>query len=293
MATCAAVIVNFNAGPYLRQAVGSITGTPDISEIIVVDNASGDGSLDLLAPAPGLTLVRNEDNLGFAAACNIGIERSRSDVVLLLNPDCVVEPGAVRRLMDVMATSERVGMVGPRLVNADGSEQAGGRRMMPTPWLAFVRTTGLSRFYPKAFDDFALHQRPVPDGPVEIEAISGACMLVRRKAIEDVGPLDAGYFLHCEDLDWCMRFLQGNWEIMFVPDARVIHHKGVSSRPMSLRVELYKHRGMARFYRKFYAKKHSPWFSAFLLGGIWARFAATAARIQIRRGMGRIWKMVR
>lgn len=293
MATCTAVIVNFNAGPYLRQAVASIADVPDIAEVIIVDNASGDGSLDLLAPAPNLVVVRNESNLGFAAACNIGIARSASEFVLLLNPDCVVEPGALRRLLAVMASSERIGMAGPRLVNVDGSEQAGGRRMIPTPWLAFVRATGLSRFYPKVFDDFALHQRPLPDGPVEVEAISGACMLARRKAVEDVGMLDADYFLHCEDLDWCMRFLQKHWKIMFVPDARVVHHKGVSSHPMSMRVELYKHRGMARFYRKFYAEQHSPWLSAFVLGGIWTRFATTAARIQIRRGMGRLWKMVR
>jgi GT2 family glycosyltransferase len=115
-------------------------------------------------------------------------------------------------------------------MNEDGTEQAGGRRKIPTPELAFVRATGLSRLFPRRFNDFTLHLEPLPETPAEVEAISGACMLARRAAIADVGPIDEGYFLRCEDLDWCMRFLQCEWKILFVPDVTAIHRKGGACR---------------------------------------------------------------
>ena len=127
---------------------------------------------------------------------------------------------------------DRVGMVGGLLVNEDGTEQGGGRRTVPTPWRSFVRAFGLQRFancWPKLFYDFHLHKQPLPDSPIEVEAISGACMLVKRDVMEDVGLWDEGYFLHCEDLDWCMRFRQKGWKILFVPDARISHALGACS----------------------------------------------------------------
>ena len=123
----------------------------------------------------------------------------------------------------------------------------------------------------------------MPDAPVEVEAISGACMLVRRAAIADVGPMDEGYFLHCEDLDWCMRFLQRDWKILFVPDVTAIHRKGVSSHDRVLRVELYKHQGMVRFYKKFFLALYPRWVSLPLLAGVWLRFVLIAARVQVVR----------
>jgi GT2 family glycosyltransferase len=132
----------------------------------------------------------------------------------------------------------------------------------------------MSVWWPTIFFDFHLHKQPLPSGPIEVEAISGALMLVSRAALEDVGPWDEAYFLHCEDLDWCMRFRQKGWRILFVPDAPVIHYQGHSSRARPMFVEWHKHKGMVRFYRKFFSHQY-PGFLMGLVGvAVWIRFSA-------------------
>jgi len=275
------VIVNFNAGSALAKAVTSVLDVSRVGRVIVIDNASEDMSMETLhavtAHEPRLVCVQNKFNLGFARACNMGVQAAAADYLLFLNPDCDVQAGALEKLIDSIEKNERVGMAGPLLLNTDGTEQAGGRRMVPTPWRSFVRAFGLSKYrdrYPKLFTDFQLHQEPLPDGPIEVEAISGSCMMVRRDAMLDVGLLDEGYFLHCEDLDWCMRFRQQGWGILFVPDARVTHSQGTCGKDRPLFVEWHKHKGMMRFYRKFFHHQY-PGALLWIVGaGVWLRFAA-------------------
>jgi GT2 family glycosyltransferase len=176
------------------------------------------------------------------------------------------------------------------LLNPDGSEQGGGRRAIPTPWRSFVRAFGLSRFakhWPRLFFDFHLHKQPLPTQPIEVEAISGACMMVKRAAMTEVGPWDEGYFLHCEDLDWCMRFRQKGWKIMFVPSARVTHALGVSSRSRPIFVEWHKHKGMMRFYRKFFRRQYPGVMMGLVALGIWLRFGLVAGYYTLKRVIGR------
>jgi len=280
--TVSLIVVNYNAGNCLRACVSSALNQVD--EVIVVDNASSDDSLaNLEAVFPGerkLKIVRNRENLGFAAGCNIGVEHSSGSRLLFLNPDCVLEPDSVRHLLRVLNDRQDVGMVGGLLVNPDGTEQAGGRRAIPTPWRSFVRAFGLSRLadrWPRLFFDFHLHKQPLPTHPIEVEAISGACMLVNRAAMQGVGHWDEGYFLHCEDLDFSMSLRGKGWKIMFVPDARIVHAKGGCSRSRPLFVEWHKHRGMMRFYRKFFQHQYPGplmWLVAF---GIWLRFGLVAS----------------
>jgi hypothetical protein len=164
---------------------------------------------------------------------------------------------------------------------------------MPTPWRSFVRALGLNCFakrWPNLFFDFHLHKQPLPDRPIEVEAISGACMLVKREAIEDVGLWDEGYFLHCEDLDWCMRFRQHGWKIMFVPDAKVVHQKGVCSRSHHVFVEWHKHKGMMRFYRKFFRDQYPGVLMWLVAVGVWLRFFWVAAYYTVRRASGMWWR---
>ncbi|WP_305790623.1 glycosyltransferase family 2 protein [Candidatus Endoriftia persephone] len=275
------IIVNHDAGPMLADCIAS--SLDQAEEIIVVDNASSDNSLALLEarfPAEShIHLIRNRTNLGFAAACNIGLERARGDYLMFLNPDCLLELGCVARLVSAHKSYTDTGMVGGLLLNPSGTEQGGGRRAVPTPWRSFVRAFGLyslSHRWPRLFFDFHLHEQPLPEQPIEVEAISGACMLVSRNALEDVGPLDAGYFLHCEDLDWCMRFRRKGWKILFVPDAKIIHYRGVCGLGKPIFVAWHKHRGMIRFYRKFF-KHQYPGVLMWLVGlGVWLRFGATA-----------------
>jgi GT2 family glycosyltransferase len=207
---CEVIIVNFNAGEFLTAAVESALRSRSVAHVYIVDNASTDGSLDFLPHGHDdrLTIINNTANLGFAAACNLGLMRTASENVLLLNPDCCVMEGAIDRLITALRSANHVGMVGPLLLNPDLSEQAGGRRMLPTPSLVLARLFGAARLHrllPFRPPDFLLHKDPLPEGPAEVEAISGACMMVREEMITDIGPLDEGYFLHGEDLDWCMR----------------------------------------------------------------------------------------
>ncbi len=289
------IVVNFNAGPLLRTCIDSVLRCPLDVEIIVVDNASSDGSLAAITGLPGVQIIQNPANVGFAAGCNIGARVATAQFLLFLNPDCSFEPGALLKLLDAFAADPQTGMVGGFLTNLDGTEQAGGRRAVPTPWRSFVRAFGLARFanrWPRLFFDFHLHKQKLPDHAIEVEAISGACMMVSRKAMEDVGEWDEGYFLHCEDLDWCMRFRQRGWKILFVPSAQITHVLGVCSRSRPVFVQWHKHKGMMRFYRKFFQHQYPSFLMGLVGMGVWLRFGLLATYITAKRagralGLGR------
>ena len=185
-----------------------------------------------------------------------------------------------------MKTHVDAGMVGGLLINPDGTEQRGGRRAVPTPGRSLAQALGfgaLAHRYPGLFSDFMLHQQPLPDQSIEVEAISGACMLVHHEALEEVGPLDEGYFMHCEDLDWCMRFRRKGWKILFVPDAKVMHYKGTCSKGRPIFVEWHKHKGMIRFYRKFFRDHYPLPLFWLVVVGVWVRFGILAGYYSLRR----------
>jgi GT2 family glycosyltransferase len=290
MSGVSVIIINYNAGNMLRRTVQPLLSSTSVAEVFVGDNGSTDNSMEdierLAASPTRLTCIRNKNNIGFSKACNIALAAASSDYLLFLNPDCIIHNDALEIMLACMKSSPQAGMAGPLLLNPDGTEQAGGRRAVPTPWRSFIRAFGLSGLrsrYPRLFSDFLLHQQPLPDGPIEVEAISGACMLVRRDALLDVGPMDEGYFIHCEDLDWCMRFRQRGWKIMFVPDARVVHHQGTCSKPRPIFIEWHKHKGMMRFYRKFFRHQY-PFVLMWIVGvGVWLRFSAVAIYHSIQK----------
>jgi hypothetical protein len=292
---CDVVIVNYNAGMLLADCVSSVFAA-GAARAIVVDNHSTDGSLEHLEHAvknEKLIVIRNDKNLGFAAACNIGAQASSAHHVLFLNPDAVLAPDALTKMAAVLDTADDVGMVGGFLCNPDGTEQPGGRRVFPTPKRAFMRALGLSRlarFFPEVFSDFLLHKEPLPTKPVPVEAISGACMLVKRESMDDVGLWDEGYFLHCEDLDWCMRFKHKGWKVMFVPDARVTHLWGACSRSRPYFVEWHKHRGMLRFYKKFFHHQYPGLLWGMVVVGVWLRFVMVAGYCTGRLVLAKIGK---
>lgn len=284
--TISSIIVNYNSGEFLRESVNSLLNYVGDVEIIVVDNKSTDESLDSILFDPQIKIIHNNSNLGFAVACNIGTKIATGSHLLYLNPDCEFKPPALDKLLGILNSDQSVGMVGGLILNSDGSEQAGARRAIPTPWRSFVRAFGLAKLskrWPRLFFDFHLHKQPIPTLPIEVEAISGACMLVKREAITDVGLWDEGYFLHCEDLDWCMRFRLKGWKILFVPDAVVHHAKGISSSGRPVFVEWHKHRGMIRFYRKFFQHQYPFGLMSLVWLGVWIRFAALAFALTAKR----------
>jgi GT2 family glycosyltransferase len=291
------IIVNFNAGDLLAECVGAVLASPVRSQVLVSDNGSTDGSLRLVRARfgadPRLTLVENGENLGFAAGNNRVLGRAEAPYLLFLNPDCIVGPETLARMLAFMESNPDAGMAGCIIRNPDGTEQVASRRVIPDPWIGLVRVLHLDRLWPRLTQGRRLNLtgQPVPDRPVQVEAISGSFMLVRRAALGEVGPLDEGYFLHCEDLDWFVRFARAGWGIYLVPDAEVVHHKGACSTGRPLRVEWHKHRGMARFFRKFQFRDHSLPFALLVLVGIWAHFVVSGGvnglRLVARRlGLG-------
>lgn len=284
-----AVVVNYNAGQYLESCIRSLL--PQVDEILIVDNCSTDGSLNIFinqySSETKLKIIRNDSNLGFAAACNIGINHVRGGYILFLNPDCIIEDHVVTHLAEALGGDASIGMVGGLLLNPDGTEQGGSRRAIPTPWRSFVRAFGLNHFadrWPKLFFDFYLYNQPLPQQPIEVEAVSGACMMVKQTAIKEVGLWDDGYFLHCEDLDWCMRFHQSGHKVMFVPHAKVLHSLGVCSRSRPIFVEWHKHRGMIRFYKNHFRRQYPGVLMWLVVIGVWLRFGMVITR----HGIGRL-----
>lgn len=277
------VIVNFNAGKLLGRCVAAVIGLPAVARVVVVDNASADGSIEALRRRFGheskLTVIENRTNVGFSRANNIALEHldPSSPYVLFLNPDCLVSGSVIDRLQRFMDHHPDAGMAGCLIANPDGSEQRGCRRRFPTPFNslgALFPFLAALPFIP-ADSGFNLAGGPLPVHPVEVEAISGSFMFVRRSAINLVGRLDEGYFLHCEDLDWCKRFILGGWKIYFVPEVKVIHYQGACSRRRPLRVSWHKHRGMLRFYGKFYREQYGFWLFLLVAAAVWGRFVMT------------------
>lgn len=277
------VIVNYNGGELVSAAIDALRDSGIPLEVIVADNGSRDGSFESLCHRfdgnPCIHFIDNGANLGFARASNLAIARARGRYVLLLNPDCLVYPGTLKRVVAALKSRPQAAMAGCLIRNPDGTEQAGSRRAVPTPWRTFVRLFHLNKLFPKSphFRSFVLTETPLPEKPVPQEAISGAFMLVRYEALEGVGLLDEAYFLHCEDLDWCMRFRQAGWEILFVPNAEAVHYKGYCSRGRPSFVSYHMHKGMIRFYRKFFRHQYPAPLMWAVAAAVWARFVLLAA----------------
>lgn len=292
------ITVNFNAGSHLSTGARSVLASSVPVEVFVVDNASADDSLASLRAAfqseHRLRIIESSTNLGFAKANNLALPEAHGDWLLFLNPDCVIQPDTIAGMQQALIRHPEVGMAGCLLLNPDGTEQAGCRREMPRPGKAFARAFGLGGLARRlGFEgglarDFVRTGDPLPPHPVEVDAISGAFMFVRREALEAVGPLDDGYFLHCEDLDWCERFRRAGFPVLFVPDVTVVHDKGASSRGRPVRVLWHMHRGMVRYYRKFLRYEYPLPLFGLVLGGIWLRFGVLAAVATVRLGMNRV-----
>jgi hypothetical protein len=268
------VVVAHDSGEWLRRCAESVLAQSAAVELIVVDNASRDGSLERLPRDPRLQLLRNPDNRGFGTACNQGAAMAHGDALLFLNPDCVLPREAVAQLRARLAADAALAILGAQLINPDGTPQAAARRRTPTPARALRRMLGGWR------DAVELPRAAAAGaGGVEyVEAISGALMLLPRARFEALGGFDEGYVLHCEDLDLCRRALLAGGRIGVAHEVEVLHHKGTSSRARPVWVEWQKHRGMLRYYRRFDAAAAPAWLRAAVPLGVWLRFPFAALR---------------
>jgi GT2 family glycosyltransferase len=276
-----AVIVNYNAGDWLQACVESIRRSDYGAGVVVVDNASTDDSIaNLGARGDAVRLILNTSNVGFARANNQVLENHGAEFYVLVNPDCRVEADTIGTVISAMRRDNDIALASCLIKNADGSTQKTCRRRFPTPATALARTLGLNVLWPEKFRDFDYGDGEAKSGVEYVEAISGAFMVVRATAMDSVGYLDEGYFMHCEDLDWCKRFWQAGFKVAFIADTFVTHAKGVSGR--TLRVNWYLHQGMLRFYRKFYLDDYPRLLFALVYLGVFLSFLGRSTMILLR-----------
>ena len=256
------IILNFNTRDHLRTCLQSVRdeGSALEAEIIVVDNASTDGSAAMVAAEfPWVQLIRAPRNGGYAYGNNLALREARGSSLMLLNPDTRVPPGGFAMLLERLHADRRVGIVGPKLLRPDGSMHLASRRSFPTPPVAFYRFSGLSRIFPRSsrFGRYNLTFLD-PDVPVEVDSVCGACMLLRREVIDQIGLLDERFFMYGEDLDWCLRARQAGWIVRYEPATVYLHQHGAASSKRAVRTTFYFFRAMDLFYQKHYVERYHP-----------------------------------
>ncbi|MDY4554749.1 MAG: glycosyltransferase family 2 protein [Prevotella sp.] len=253
------VIVNYNVKYYVGQCIDSVRRALQgiDSEIIVVDNHSRDGSVDYLSKIEGVRIIESGHNLGFSKANNIAIRQSTAEYVLMLNPDTIVAEDAIRMIIDFADSHPQAGGIGVRMHNDWGTTARESRRGLPSPMTSFYKIIGLSKRLPQHRKYGRYYMGWLPwDSPSRIEVVSGACFLVRRKALDEVGLMDEDYFMYGEDIDLSYRLLKGGWENWFVP-ADIIHYKGESTQKTSFNYVHVFYNAMLIFMRKHYS--HLSW----------------------------------
>ena len=251
------IIVNWNTREILRDCLASVyeqAGDVDY-EVIVVDNASTDGSVEMVKSSfPQVALIENDENRGFAAANNQGIGISKGRYVLLLNSDTIVLGGAIARTVEFADAHPRVGVTGCRVLNRDKTLQP-TCFMFPSVLNMFLACTYLYKLSPKSRFFGREHMTWWDRNDVrEVDVVTGCFMLVRREAIEQVGVMDEQFFMYAEETDWCYRFRKSGWQVMFTPTAEIIHLGGQSTakRPVAMTIQV-------RMSVLKFIKKHFGW----------------------------------
>lgn len=268
------VVVSYNVAPLLERCLRSILAHPvPEMEVLVVDNASSDGSPGLVAERfPTVALMANEQNLGFGAACNQAIRRAAGRYLAFVNPDAEVQGESLAHLVAFLDCRPRVAVAGGRLRYADGSFQHSAFRFpsLTQVWLDFfplnwrLLESRLNGRYPRAWDETAY--------PIDFPL--GAFFAARRAAVDEVDLFDEGFFMYVEEVDWCYRFKQAGWEVWHCPAALAVHHGGQSTGQRSAAMMVELHRSRRRFYRKHYS---TP-FRALARAITWAGMATQGAR---------------
>ncbi len=215
------------------------TGGSLVRQVIVVDNASTDGSQEMVTEQfPEVTLILSSENLGFARANNLGIQQASGDLLALVNSDVIVHPECLQKLVEFLAKHSDVGLVGPKVLGSDGELQR-TCRLLPTVWNTLCRTLVLDSLFPNHHWFSGREMRHWNhENQAEVEVLSGCFWLARRVAVEEVGGLDERFFFYAEDVDWCKRFHDTNWKVVFVPQATATHFGGGSSSNAPLRYSI-------------------------------------------------------
>lgn len=280
------IIVSWNVKAFLLECIRSILLqrlTVPV-EIIVVDNGSSDGSPEAVKKSfPNVQLICNKENYGFAKANNIGIKTSQGDYLFLINSDVIVHEGCFDKMISYMTTHPEIGILSPKIVDSKGQVQ---RSCMgyPSLWNTFSRAMALDSLFPKS--KLFGSQLLTYWGHNEIrsvEVINGCFWMLRRSAIEHVGLLDENFFIYGEDIDWCRRFYERGWKLVFFPDAKVTHYGGASSANAPARFYLEQQRAKYQYWTKHHSRLASTVFLLINLLHHAARFAGEIAVYPLMR----------
>jgi GT2 family glycosyltransferase len=249
------IIVNHNSTDALmlclRSIYDSLNNIP--TKVFIQDNASVDDVDRLNLRFPQIIVAKNRENIGFAQAVNKGLAQSTAPYVVLINPDTIVRKGCFQVILDFMDKIRDIGIVGPRILDRDGTTQ-GSARTFPTPFTGlFGRNTLLTKWFPDNFMTRAnmFTNRSHGKTPMDVDWVSGACMVARRRAIEEVGLMDTRFFLYWEDADWCRRMWQKGWKVVYHPIPTVIHSVGTSSSTKPVRSLIEFHKSCYRLFDKY------------------------------------------
>lgn len=247
------VIVSWNGRQFLKDCLSSISESAGslVREVIVVDNGSADGSPEMVAHEfPDVRLFRLHENVGFARANNVAIKEATGTWLALVNSDVIVHHGCFNKLVAFLAKHPAVGLVGPKVFGRDGGLQRTCRRL-PTAWNTLCRALALDTAFPKCrlFSGREMRHWNQQD-EAEVEVINGCFWVARRSAVEQVGGLDEHFFFYAEDVDWCKRFRDANWKVVFVPEATATHFGGGSSARAPLRYSVEMIRANLFYWRK-------------------------------------------
>ncbi|MBC7228947.1 MAG: glycosyltransferase family 2 protein [Actinobacteria bacterium] len=282
------VIVNYNTAEDLRACLSSAREHLPEAEVVVVDNGSRDGSVEMVREGfPWVRLVENPGNPGYASACNRGLRAAARPYVFILNSDVVFVTGGVEEVLDYLDEHPGVAALGPLVLNADGSFQMSCRRF---PGMLENAVHGLlGELWPDNPLTRSYQMKDLRrDEPCEVDWVSGAAMLLRREAAEEVGGFDESYFMYVEDVDICWRLREAGHRVVFHPGFRLVHHIGKSSSQQSTRMLYHHHRSMFIFFRKRYRGWRGWLLLPLVLAGLAARFALSLALQRVRA-----WRDVR
>jgi hypothetical protein len=285
-AKVSAIVVSYRTGDVLFDCLAALLADPGIAEIVLVDNGNPIETLERIEDAygksPKLTVVGEGKNRGFAAGVNLGARVASGNRLLVINPDAVLQPGSVAAFESARADQAEPVIVGGKIYGVDGVEQRGGRRRrltMPSAAVTFLGMNWLKPFSPD-FVNINLNTTPEPEGPVPMEAVSGALMYVSRAGFDRLGGFDDGYFMHVEDLDLCRRAEADGGAVIYTPLAKAMHHGATSEAPKAA-VERYKAAGLTRYFKKF-AETPAERTAATLLGPMISIALVMRARLRGR-----------
>lgn len=260
------IIVSWNVEELLENCLRSVLAQDDLAlQIIVVDSASSDGSAAMVAEKfPDVALVACEENVGFPRGNNIGLERANGRFILLLNPDTIIHDDALAKMVTYFEENPQVGVLGPKLLNADGTVQS-SRRRFPTMKTAFFESTWLQPCAPQSvLDDY--YVRDVDDGETAVvDWVMGACLLTRQEVVAQVGGLDEAYFMYSEELDFCRRVHASGWQVVYYPQAQVTHLSGMSSEQAVTHRHINFNQAKLRYFRKYHGRFAAASLRLFLL----------------------------